>query len=61
MSQSVADRLDADTGREWSDAEVTELPRCSCAASRWRRSRDFCAGITARSGIKLPRWGGPVE
>ena len=25
MSQSVADRLDADTGREWSDAELTEL------------------------------------
>jgi hypothetical protein len=25
MSQSVADGLDADTGREWSDAELTEL------------------------------------
>jgi hypothetical protein len=25
MSQSVADRLDADAGREWSDAELTEL------------------------------------
>lgn len=25
MSQSVADRLDADNGREWSDAELTEL------------------------------------
>ena len=25
MSQSVADRLDVDAGREWSDAELTEL------------------------------------
>jgi hypothetical protein len=25
MSQSVADRLNADTGREWSDAELKEL------------------------------------
>jgi hypothetical protein len=25
MSQSVADRLDADAGSEWSDAELTEL------------------------------------
>jgi hypothetical protein len=25
MSQSVADHLDADTGREWSDGELKEL------------------------------------
>jgi hypothetical protein len=25
MSQALADRLDADAGREWSDAELTEL------------------------------------
>ena len=25
MSQSVADRLDADAGREWSDAELKNL------------------------------------
>jgi len=36
-------------GREWSDGELSELATCSCAASQWRRSRDFCVEITAKS------------
>jgi hypothetical protein len=45
--------MDAD--REWSDAELTELGNMLVRASPSRRSRDFWAGITPRSGIKLRR------